>query len=79
MKLGQNFVIYFFRFLGNGVSRKKAFKIYWPLVGDKSGNNDKIVKILLNKRNHIKEFPSIYYVKNYMGGGGFRIPKELLV
>ena len=28
MKLGQNFVEYFFRFLGNGVSRKIAFEIY---------------------------------------------------
>ena len=31
MKLGQNFVKYFVRFLGNGVSRKIAFEIYWPL------------------------------------------------
>ena len=31
MKLGQNFVKYFVRFLGNGVSRKNAFEIYWPL------------------------------------------------
>ena len=32
MKLGQNFVKYFIRFLGNGVSRKNAFEIYWPLA-----------------------------------------------
>ena len=31
MKLGQNFVKYFVPFLGNGVSRKNAFEIYWPL------------------------------------------------
>ena len=31
MKLGQNFVKYFVHFLGNGVSRKNAFEIYWPL------------------------------------------------
>ena len=34
MKLGQNFVKYFVRFLSNGVSKKKlqiAFEIYWPL------------------------------------------------
>ena len=29
--LGQNFVKYFFWFLDNGVSRKSAFDIYWPL------------------------------------------------
>ena len=28
MKLGQNFVKYFVRFLGNGVTRKTAFEIY---------------------------------------------------
>ena len=28
MKLGQNFVKHFVRFLGNGVSRKIAFEIY---------------------------------------------------
>ena len=27
-------VMYFVRFLGNGVSRKNAFKIYWPSSGD---------------------------------------------
>ena len=32
MKLGQNFVKYFVRFLGNLVSRKNAFEIYRPLV-----------------------------------------------
>ena len=31
MKLGQNFVKYFVGFLGNGVSRKNTFEIYWPL------------------------------------------------
>ena len=31
MKLGLNFVRYFVCFLGNGVSRKNAFEIYWPL------------------------------------------------
>ena len=31
IKLGQNFVKYFVRFLGNGVSRKIVFEIYWPL------------------------------------------------
>ena len=31
MKLGQNFVKYFVRFLGNGVSKKNAFEIYWSL------------------------------------------------
>ena len=31
MKLGQNFVKYFFRFWGNGFSRKNAFEIYWPV------------------------------------------------
>ena len=31
MKLGQNFVNYFIRFLGNEVSRKNAFEIYWTL------------------------------------------------
>ena len=35
MKVGQNFVKYFIRFLGNGVSRKNAFEIYWPLDGAK--------------------------------------------
>ena len=30
MKLGQNFVKYFVHFLGNWVSRKNAFEIYWP-------------------------------------------------
>ena len=30
--IGQNFVWYFIRFLGNGVSRNIAFEIYWPLV-----------------------------------------------
>ena len=28
---GQNFVKNFVHFLGNGVSRKNAFEIYWPL------------------------------------------------
>ena len=32
MKLGQNFVKYFVRFLGNVVSRKNVFEIYWPLA-----------------------------------------------
>ena len=32
MKLGQNFVKYFVRFLGNGVSSINAFEIYWPLA-----------------------------------------------
>ena len=32
MKLGQNFVKYFVRFGGNGVSRKNAFEIYGPLI-----------------------------------------------
>ena len=32
MKLGQNFVKYFVRFLGNGELRKNAFEIYQPLV-----------------------------------------------
>ena len=31
MKLEQEFVKYFVRFGGNGVSRKIAFEIYWPL------------------------------------------------
>ena len=31
--IGQNFVEYFVHFLGNGVSRKNAFEIYWPLKG----------------------------------------------
>ena len=31
LKLGQNFVKCFIRFLGNGVSKKNAFEIYWPL------------------------------------------------
>ena len=31
MKLGQNFVKYLVRILGNGVSRRIAFEIYWPL------------------------------------------------
>ena len=31
-ELGQNFVIYFVCFLGNGVSRKNSFDIYWPLA-----------------------------------------------
>ena len=31
MKLGQNFVKYFVRYLGNGVSTKNAFEINWPL------------------------------------------------
>ena len=31
MKLGQNFIKYFVHFWGNGVSRKNAFEIYWPL------------------------------------------------
>ena len=31
-KLGQNFVKYFVRFLGNGDSRKIAFEIYWVLA-----------------------------------------------
>ena len=30
--IGQNFVKYFVRFWGNGVSRKIAFQIYWPLL-----------------------------------------------
>ena len=30
----QNFVKYFVRFLVNGVSRKDAFQIYWPLAWD---------------------------------------------
>ena len=30
--IGQNFVKYFVCFLGNGVSRKIAFDIYWPLA-----------------------------------------------
>ena len=34
MKLEQNFVKYFVHFLGNGVSRKNAFEIYWPLEYD---------------------------------------------
>jgi hypothetical protein len=32
MKLEENFVKYFFRFLGNGVSRKNAFEFYWHLM-----------------------------------------------
>ena len=31
MKLGQNFVKYFVRFLGNGDLRTNAFEIYQPL------------------------------------------------
>ena len=30
----QNFVKYFVLYLGNGVSRKNTFEIYWPLVWD---------------------------------------------
>ena len=32
MKQGQNFVKYFVRLSGNGVSRKIGFDIYWPLI-----------------------------------------------
>ena len=32
MRLGQRFVKYFVCFLGNGVSRKMAVEIYWPLL-----------------------------------------------
>ena len=35
MKLGQNFVKYFVCFLGNGVSRKNDFEIYWLLFWPK--------------------------------------------
>ena len=32
MKLGQNFVKYLVRLLGNGISRKNAFEIYWSIL-----------------------------------------------
>ena len=38
MKLGQNFVKYFGRFLGNGVSIKNAFEIFWSLVAEAAYN-----------------------------------------
>ena len=37
MKLGQNFVKYF-GFLGNGVSIRNAFEIFWSLVAEAAYN-----------------------------------------
>ena len=38
MKLRQNFVKCFVRFLGNGVSRENAFEIYRPLASKQVGD-----------------------------------------
>ena len=37
MKLEKNFVKYFVRFLGNGVSREIGYEIYWPLENEEEG------------------------------------------
>ena len=49
MKLGQNFVEYFVRFLGNGATRKIAFESYLPLLLHIVGGPGFIVIITLSQ------------------------------
>ena len=60
MELGQNFVTYLVRFLGNGDSRKNAFEIYWPLHNVKS--TMKISLIFVAFLEHMK-FKNIFFLK----------------
>ena len=38
-------VKYFVQFLGNGVSRKNAFEIYWPLINTDQVDNSEIYQL----------------------------------
>ena len=58
-ELGQNFVKYF---LGNGVSRKNAFEIYWPLEADIRYSLDPVCQILRSKKKVFKKKEHFEYI-----------------